>query len=45
MAGRKLTGGTIVINKMRIVIGKNASHDSVDGKFHTTSFNGLLSNG
>ena len=30
---------------IRIGIGENASHDSVDGKVYTTTLNGLLKNG
>ena len=33
MARKNLIGGTIVTKTMRIGIGENASHDSVDRKF------------
>ena len=45
MARKNRIGGTIVTKTMRIVIGENASHDSVDRKFYTTSLNGLLKTG
>ena len=43
MTRRNLTGRKIETN-MRIVIGENASHDSVDGKFHTTRLLSILPN-
>ena len=45
MEKRNLTSSAIVTNMIRIGIGENASHDSVDDKFYTTTLSGLLKNG